>query len=132
MMKFIRYFLVGGTAAAINLAIFATLVRGANVPIYAAATVSFVLATLVNYILSVRFVFVSGSRFSRKREIAAVYLVSIIGLLANQSILLVLVDWARQDAILAQAAALAALFLWNYSARHFYVFRRIARPGSDG
>lgn len=128
MTKFIRYFLVGGFAAGINLAIFAALVRGMDAPIYMAATISFVLATLANYLLSVRYVFVSGARFSRNREIVAVYLVSAVALLANQAILFALVDFAGIDPVLAQAVAIVALFLWNYAARHFYVFRHRRAP----
>jgi putative flippase GtrA len=119
--------LVGGLAAG-NLAIFAALVRRMHASIYVAATISFVLATLANYSLSVRYVFVSGARFSKNREIAVVYIVSAIGLIASLCILFILADLAKLDAILAQALALAALFLWNYAARNFCVFRRQDTP----
>jgi putative flippase GtrA len=123
MTRFVRYFLVGGIAAAVNLAVFAALVHGAGLLVYAAATISFLIATLVNYLLSVRLVFASGARFPRHREIVLVYLVSAVGLAVNQAVLLVLVAWLRADALIAQATALGSVFLWNYGARNCFVFK---------
>jgi putative flippase GtrA len=123
MTMFVRYFIVGGIAALINLAVFAALVRGLDVGVYAAAFVSFAIATLVNYLLSVRLVFVSGARFGKSREIALVYLVSAAGLAVNQLILFLLVDLLYADALFAQAAALGTVFLWNYGIRRGFVFK---------
>ena len=54
--------------------------QGMGWPYLRVAAASFVAATLVNYLLSVRFVFVSGARFARRWEVLLVFVVSAIGL----------------------------------------------------
>ena len=69
MVKLAKYFITGGIAAAVDFAIFAALVKLLGWSWYLAATASFVVATIVNYVLSVRHVFTSGVRFDKRNEI---------------------------------------------------------------
>ena len=71
-MKIVRYFFVGGTAAAVDLLLFGLLALVFGVHWFFAAAISFVPATVVNYLLSIRFVFGSQVRFARQSEIALV------------------------------------------------------------
>lgn len=122
MIKLAKYFVTGAVAAGVDFAIFAALVKGVGWPWYLAATVSFLVATAVNYVLSVRHVFTSGIRFGKRHEIALIFLVSAIGLGVNQAVLYVLI---RQGVavLLAKIGATGTVFLWNYLARHQFVFR---------
>jgi putative flippase GtrA len=128
MTRFTKYFLTGAAAAAVDFALFFALVKLAGWPWYAAGTLSFVAATLVNYLISVRHVFKSGARFRKRDEIALTFFISAIGLGINQLILFLLI---RQGAMLlaAKICATAVVFIWNYIARHRFVFRE-APPAS--
>lgn len=117
-----RYFLVGGAAACVDIGLFLLFAKGLGLPYLRVAAATFVIATLVNYILSVRFVFRSGQRFGRRWEIALVYLVSGVGLALNQAILFACVEWVHLGLLLSKLAATGTVFFWNYLARRFFVF----------
>ena len=52
----------------------------------------FTISTLVNFTLSILWVFDSGVRFSRGKEIASVYIVSLIGLVLHVVKLAMLIE----------------------------------------
>jgi putative flippase GtrA len=117
-----RYFAVGGVAACVDIGLFVLFAGHFEMPYLRVAAATFVAATLVNYWLSVRFVFVSGLRFRRRWEIALVFLVSAIGLALNQAILALCVESAQVALLPAKVAATGAVFFWNYFARRRFVF----------
>lgn len=121
-MKVFRYFLVGGAAAAVDIGWFFIFAKLAGFNYLVVAPLGFVLATWVNYQLSVRHVFRSGIRFSRGREIILVYVISAVGLLVNQAVLYGLVDQLGVELMLAKVTATVTVFFWNFGARNNYLF----------
>ena len=117
-----RYFLVGGAAAIVDIGLFVVLAQWMGLPYQAVGAATFTLATLVNYVLSVRFVFVSGQRYGKRSEIALVYLVSAVGLALNAAILWACVEVASVGLFTAKVAATGCVFFWNYFARRRFVF----------
>lgn len=126
-MKIVRYFFVGGAAAALDISIFFVFAKLAGFNYLVVGCVGFVLATMLNYALSVRHVFQSGIRFSRRNEVLLVFAVSIVGLAVNQIVLFALVSRFGVELMLSKVAATLTVFLWNFSARNYFVFRR---PGN--
>jgi len=121
--KFIRYFIVGGIAALTNMAIFFIFAKILRFNYLAVGALAFIVATFVNYILSVKYVFKSGIRFSKQKELFWVYVVSIIGLIENEVILYLLVSLLHVEIMISQIIAVGAVFFWNYIARNSFVFR---------
>ena len=121
-MRIVRYFFAGGAAALVDWSIFWLLTNVVNMPYQFAAVISFVIATFANYLLSIRFVFKSGARYSKGRETALVYVVSAIGLGINLLVLQVLVAMFALHLMVAKISATAVVFLWNYFARARLVF----------
>jgi putative flippase GtrA len=124
MTRLIRYFFVGGVAALVDFALFAALIKFFGVKWYSAGVVSFTFATLVNYVLSIRFVFESRARFTKQHEILLVFLASVIGLLVNQAVLYALVVIVGLQVLIAKVGATGAVFFWNYAARQSFIFRK--------
>ncbi len=122
-MKLLRYFLVGGAAAAVDLGVFGALLHLSGGAWFGSAAASFVVATAVNYFLSITYVFRSGVRFGRRSEVALVFLVSVCGLVLNQSVMWLLIKVAVFNVWIAKILATASVFAWNFAARNFYVFR---------
>lgn len=106
----------------VDIGLFLALAKGFGLPYQPVAAGTFILATLVNYVLSVRFVFVSGQRFGKRSEIALVYLVSAVGLGLNAAILWACVEVAGSGLFVAKIAATGSVFFWNYFARRHLVF----------
>jgi len=128
-MTFLRYFLVGGTAAALDLVIFVIFAKWAGFNYLLVAAAGFMLATCLNYLLSVRFVFKSGARFGRRQEVLAVYLVSKVGLLIHQAVLYACVEFLLVELVASKIVATGTVFAWNYLARATFVFRAIRSQG---
>jgi len=125
-MKFIRYFFVGGAAACLDFLIFALLTKVFHVQWFWSALISFTAATLLNYILSIRFVFQSGARFSRKHhEVLLVFLISLIGLGINQLVLWLCIEGMLLEPLIAKVIGTGVVFFWNYGARRHFVFKTI-------
>lgn len=117
-----RYFAVGGVAACVDISLFMFFAQYMGLPYLRVSAASFVVATLVNYLLSIRFVFVSGQRFRRRWEVALVFLVSGIGLGINQAILAFCVEGLKFSLLFSKLVATGVVFFWNYFARRVFVF----------
>jgi putative flippase GtrA len=106
----------------VDIGLFVMIIRVLNVPWLYASTISFAIATLVNYILSIRHVFESQTRYARHHELTLVFLVSGIGLLLNQLILYALFAMACLNILFSKIAATGLVFFWNFSARQKFIF----------
>ncbi|HEY7579824.1 MAG TPA: GtrA family protein [Acetobacteraceae bacterium] len=121
-MKIVKFFFVGSIAAAVDIGLFYLGAGVARWNYLLVGTVSFILATLVNYAISVRVVFHSGARFSRHHEVLLVFLVSLAGLAVNQAILYVGISRLSIGILPAKLLATGGVFLWNYHLRSRFVF----------
>lgn len=122
-MKIVRYFFVGGAAAALDISIFFVFAKLAGFNYLLVGCAGFILATMLNYVLSVRHVFESGVRFSKHKEILLVYAVSMVGLTINQAVLFACVSQLQVELMLSKIVATLTVFFWNFAARHYFVFR---------
>ena len=123
MKTFFRYFAVGGAAAVVDFAVFGGLLYGFSVNWFWAALASFILATAVNYMLSIRHVFESGVRFNKGHEISLVFLVSGIGLVINQAVLYLAIGLLDFYPLAAKVVATGVVFFWNFFARSRFIFK---------
>lgn len=121
-MRLIKYFFVGGLAAVIDITLFVLCAGYLGWPWIPVSICTFVLATLINYFLSIKFVFKSGIRHQKNLEIVAVYIVSIFGLLINQLALYLTITWLNWSFLVAKIFATAIVFFWNYFSRKYFVF----------
>lgn len=124
-----RYFAVGGISAVADISFFFVFAKLAGLHYLGVATVGFILATGLNYVLSVRMVFTSGVRFSKRKEIALVYVVSAAGLAVNLLVLYVAVDRIGLELMLSKVIATGSVFLWNFLMRNYFIFRERTQPG---
>lgn len=125
-MKLIRYFFVGGASAGVDFALFVSaLIIFGEESWFAAAAMSFVVATSFNYALSIRVVFVAGARFSRTNEIILVFLVSLVGLLVNQAAMWLFYKVGGVHILISKCMATGVVFYWNFTTRNYFIFREL-------
>jgi putative flippase GtrA len=129
-MKIVKYFFVGGLAAVVDIGLFYLGAGVAGWNYLIVGTVSFTIATLVNYVISVRVVFQSGARFRRHFELALVFVVSCGGLGINQAILYTCISRLSVSILPAKLVATAGVFLWNYFLRSRFVFASSSKAAS--
>ncbi|MGZ5113006.1 MAG: GtrA family protein [Usitatibacter sp.] len=113
---------MGGVATCVDIGLFLLFAQYFGLPYLKVAAGTFVIATLANYFLSVRYVFVSGIRYRRRWEIVLVFVVSAVGLALNQFILLLCVEQAQFSLLAGKLTATGTVFFWNYFARRLIVF----------
>ncbi len=121
LFKFAKYFVVGGLAALTEWLLFVVIVYFVHWHYIPAAIISFVIATGVNYALSLIIVFKRG-RHSLHREVLLVYMASGIGLMINVAVLALLVKSANGHLIAAKIGATGVAFIWNFISRHLWIF----------
>ena len=119
--KFRLYFAVGGICALLDWALFAVFLYGAELHYLISATISFIIATGVNYILSVMYVFETGRR-SKAEQIVLVYLASAVGILINLAVLGGLIEFVGLHPLLAKLVGTGSTLGWNFGARYFWIF----------
>jgi len=125
MKIFIKYFLVGGFAAFIDISLFITFLHVLLIKWFWAALISFIVATAVNYLLSVQYVFESGVRFEKRNEVTLVFLVSGVGLVLNQLILFFGISILDIHPLLAKLFSTAIVFFWNFTVRSKIIFKDV-------
>lgn len=122
-MRIARYFFVGGLAAIVDSTIFFIFVKIFNIDYLMVGAIGFIIATWVNYLLGIKFVFNSLTRFSRKVEIISVYVVSGIGLILHLVILYYCIDVFYFEKMTSKITAIGLVFFWNYLARKNFVYK---------
>ena len=114
------YLIVGTICFVIDVGGFVAL-RLCGLPILSASTLSFVTATLFNYVLCCTLVFRSG-RFSRPEEIVRLFIIALVGLGLNTAVVLLLAKVLHLHPTLAKILAVFPVFAWNYLGRRTMVF----------
>lgn len=124
-LKFTKYFVIGGIAAIVNLIVFFISVKILYLNYIIACFSSFVIATFVNYVLSIKYVFESESRFNKNKEIYWIYIISLIGLFGNEFFLYLFISFMHFEIIISQVIAIGVVFIWNFVARNSFVFKKL-------
>lgn len=126
-MKIIRYAAVGGTATLVDFVIFAVFAKFLGFNYLAVGAIGFIIATTVNYILSIRFVFKSGIRFNLRKEIILVFLVSFVGLIVNQLVLFTGIGILGWEMLFTKIVATGLVFFFNFGVRTHFVFKPLEK-----
>jgi putative flippase GtrA len=121
-MKIFKYFFVGGVAAVVDISLFIVFAKILTYNYLLVGALTFLIATFVNYILSIKFVFQSGQKHKKQKEILLVYLVSAFGLAFNLIILYVCHDIINIELTISKLIATALVFFWNYFIRKYFIF----------
>jgi putative flippase GtrA len=120
--KLLRYFLTAGTAAIVDVGGFALLCL-TPMPLAVSAVMSFSLATVVNYLLTSRFVFKDAPTI---RGYGLFFLAAVGGLIVNVSMTLVGSLYLGVPPVLAKVIGVGIAFLVNFWLNLRVVFRKPA------
>ena len=121
-MLIVKYFFVGGISALVDIALFTIFAKILNYNYIVVGTLTFIIATRVNYFLSINFVFKSGIKYKKNKELILVFLVSLVGISINMGVLYFFIEFLQFEMILSKLVASSSVFFWNYLMRRTFIF----------
>ena len=123
LVQFVRYFFVGGFAFVVDFGLLYILTEYAGLHYLLSATLSFIAGLLVNYIISCLWVF-NGSKFkNRLVEFLFFATIGVVGLALNDTLIWLFTDCIGTHYMFSKIVAAAMVYLWNFFARKYLVFR---------
>lgn len=122
MKRVVKYFFVGATAAVVDISLFSLFAVYLGWPWVPVSISTFIFATLVNYLLSIKFVFESGIRHKKYVELSGVFLVSGLALIVNQLVLYITIEALGFQLIISKIISTGTVFFWNYFGRSRFIF----------
>lgn len=131
----VKYFLVSAAALALDYGLLIGLTEFAGLNYLVSAAIGFTAGLVLNYILSVRFVFRERRLESRRLEILGFALIGMTALLLNEVLMMALVEQAGLGYALAKIPATGIGFVFNFGMRRIFLFtktrraRQQSRPG---
>lgn len=131
LVQMLRYLVVGAVAAIADTGTLMFLAEALNVSDIYAATVGFIVGLIVNYAISVNWVFKRTSH--PYAEIVLFALIGAIGLVVNDYTIWAAEAWLAFDLFWAKMLAIVVTFVWNFVLRKI-LFDRLetmlkSRPG---
>lgn len=124
--QFMRYFVVGGLASVADFGVFGICVYLFDVHYLVSNLFGLAVGNVVNYLLSMSWVFATEKRRMEKRrflEIVVFVSIGVLGLAFNEGLMYVFVGKAAMHEMLAKVVAAAIVLLWNFGARKVVLFR---------
>lgn len=119
--QIIKFGLVGGLCFFIDYGIMVALTELCHVPYLVSSGISFTVSVVVNYILSMRFVFQGKKDRSKAAELTVFIVLSVIGLGLNQFIMWLATDVLGIFYMLSKIGATAIVMVYNFVTRKAYL-----------
>lgn len=118
---FVLYVAVGGIATLVEWAVFCIL-SSVNWHYTIATIIAYVISTFVNWMAGKLMIF-GKSKKNMFKEIAEIYIASIVGLLLNLLIMLIAVDLLSFNKIISKVSATAIVFFYNFLVRKLLIYK---------
>ena len=122
-IQFFRYIFVGGTAFLVDFGSLYILTEYFGIFYLLSAAIAFKLGLIVNYLLSVRWVFNKHTLDNRFHEVGIFTLVGIVGLGLNEVIIWFFTSNMHLFYIYSKIISAVLVLFWNFFARRYTIFR---------
>ena len=122
-IQFMRYAVVGGVAFTADFALLFILTDGFGLHYLISAAAAFLLGLTVNYFLSVSWVFDLRALANKRAEFAVFAAIGLIGLGFNELFIWFFTEHVHFHYLVSKACATILVFLWNFVARKYILFR---------
>ncbi|WKZ30854.1 MAG: GtrA family protein [Candidatus Dojkabacteria bacterium] len=119
----LNYLAVGFTTYLIDIFFYILLVNLVNIDAVNSSIISFIISTLISYVLTIRYVFTSSGR--KKRFTLPLYIVTTaLGVLITKLILEYLTVGLGVHYLISKNISIVFIVLFNYFVRKFFIFRK--------
>lgn len=120
----ILFLISGGTAALLQLLLYAFLTRIIEVWYIAASVVSFVLAVVLSFLLQKFVAFENKDMSATPRQFLFFAGLAVFNLMANVILMILFVEYASIHDILAQAVTMIIVAVWSFFIYRHFIFKK--------
>lgn len=124
LLQLFRYGFVGGTAFIADYATLYLCTEFLGIHHLISAACAFTLGLVVNYLLSILWVFANHTQNNRWVEFLVFAIIGIFGLGLNEVIIYLGTDIAGLHYMLSKLISTAIVFFWNFFARKIILFKK--------
>ncbi len=118
----LKFLIVGVLSAIMEFSLLILVVEKTSIDYLIGNFIAFSITNVFTYLLSKKYVFTSSNANSLHE--AALFIICLLGgLVVNQLVLWVLVEFTVLDYRLAKVVAIAVTVIWNYFTRKHFVFK---------
>lgn len=125
--QFVRYLVTGGLAFIVDFGLFALCLYVFDWHYLLANLVGLVAGLVLNYAMSVVWVFTACKRTLEKQKAAEFVLFALVGIAGvgiNQLLMYLMVDGMALNEMLSKIIAAALVLMWNFGARKLLLFKK--------
>lgn len=126
-IQLFRYGFVGGLAFLVDYGTMVLLTEFAGMHYLLAATISFILGLITNYLLCITWVFNQHKLNNRWVEFLLFAFIGVVGLGLNDAIMFLCTERCGIHYTLSKIIATAIVFFWNFLARKLILFKQSQR-----
>lgn len=119
-IQLFKFGIVGVVAAIVDVGLLTLLAEKFGVDVLISAAISFSVSVIVNYICSMKFVFL-GKKQNKWKEFIIFLVLSIGGLLLNQLIMWFGVKWFSSHYLLVKVLAMLIVPIYNFITRKIFL-----------
>lgn len=124
IVQLFRYGFVGGIAFVADYGTLYVLTEYVHLYHLISAGVAFIIGLLVNYVLSIRWVFEEHTSSSKMTEFTIFAVIGVIGLGFNELIIYTGTDICGLHYMLSKLISTIIVFFWNFFARKYMLFKK--------
>ena len=125
--QFLRYLVTGGLAFFVDFGLFALCLYLLDWHYLLANLVGLVAGLVLNYALSILWVFTACKRTLEKKKVAEFTLFTLVGIAGvgiNQLLMYLMVDGLDLNEMLSKMVAAILVLMWNFGARKLILFKK--------
>ena len=121
LIQILKFAIVGGIATIIDFVFLYIFREFCHFPVLVSNTLSFCISVIYNYVASVKWVFDVNKEKDAKKQFVIFIVFSVIGLLLNNAIMWITVDFLSIYYMLAKIIATAIVMVFNFITRLIFL-----------
>ena len=121
LIQIFKFGIVGGTAFIIDFAFLFIFREFCHFPVLVSNTLSFCISVIYNYIASVKWVFDVNKEKDAKKQFIVFIVFSVLGLILNNVIMWITVDFLNIYYLFAKIIATAIVMVFNFVTRKIFL-----------
>lgn len=118
-----RYVIVGGISFVVDYGLLFVFTEWFHFHYLISATLSFIAGLIVNYSISVRWVFQNSKLNNKSAEFTVYGIIGVIGLFLNNTLMFVFTDFLHLHYMISKLVSAMIVLVWNFAGRRIILFK---------